>query len=52
MGLADKYFDLDLNADMMRTDLKQMGINIDAKYFNLEQVEQRIADKENKADRS
>ena len=35
MGLADKYFFLDLNADMMREDLKQMGIDIDAKYFDL-----------------
>jgi len=36
MGLAEKYFFLDLNADMMKEDLKQMGIRIDAKHFNYE----------------
>ena len=35
MGLADKYFFLDLNADMMKEDLKKMGIEIDAKHFDL-----------------
>lgn len=34
--LADKYFYLDLNADMMREDLKQMGFNIEAKHFDME----------------
>lgn len=34
--LAEKYFYLDLNADMMREDLKQMGLNIEAKHFNME----------------
>ncbi len=34
--LTDKYFYLDLNADMMREDLKQMGIHIDAKHFDMD----------------
>ena len=34
--LTDKYFYLDLNADMMKEDLRQMGIDIDAKHFNME----------------
>lgn len=50
MGLADKYFFLDLNADLMKEDLKGMGINIDAKHFNLEQTEKRMADQQNKVD--
>ena len=29
----EKYFELDLDADMMREDLQQMGINIEAKHF-------------------
>ena len=29
----DKYFELDLDADMMREDLNQMGIHIEAKHF-------------------
>ena len=29
----EKYFELDLDADMMRDDLKQMGIHIEAKYY-------------------
>ena len=40
--LADKYFFLDLNADMMREDLKQMGFNIEAKHFDMELTEQRM----------
>ena len=42
MGLADKYFNLDLNADMMREDLKQFGFNINARHFDLEREERRI----------
>jgi hypothetical protein len=42
MGLADKYFFLDLNADMMKQDLEEMGIKIDAKHFNLNQTEYRM----------
>ena len=29
----EKYFELDLDADMMRQDLKEMGIEIEAKYY-------------------
>ena len=29
----EKYFELDLDADMMRDDLKEMGIHIEAKHF-------------------
>jgi len=36
MGLEEKYFYLDLNADLMKDDLKQLGFKIDAKHFNLE----------------
>lgn len=43
MGLADKYFFLDLNADLMKEDLKQFGFKIDAKHFDLDQVEQRLS---------
>lgn len=38
-GLAEKYFFLDLNADMMRQDLEQMGISIEAKHFDMEKTE-------------
>ena len=31
----NKYYELDLNADMMRQDLAKVGIHIDAKYFDL-----------------
>jgi hypothetical protein len=41
--LSDKYFFLDLNADMMREDLKQMGINIEAKHFDMDLTERRMA---------
>jgi hypothetical protein len=37
--LADKYFFLDLNADMMRKDLADMGISIEAKHFDMEKTE-------------
>ncbi len=46
MGLVDKYFYLDLNADLMKEDLKQFGFQIDAKHFDLEQTEQRMSTKE------
>lgn len=36
LGLAEKYFFLDLNADMMENDLEQFGFKIKAKHFNLE----------------
>ena len=42
MGLADKYFFLDLNADLMKEDLEQLGFKINAKHFDLEQTEQRL----------
>lgn len=34
----DKYFELDLNADMMREDLAKMGIRIKAAHFDLAEV--------------
>lgn len=46
MGLADKYFFLDLNADMMKDDLAQLGLKIDAKHFNLEKTEARLLQQE------
>ena len=36
-----KYFDLDLDADMMREDLKQMGINVEAKFYDHEKAQER-----------
>lgn len=39
MGLVEKYFYLDLNADLMKKDLEQFGFKIDAKYFDLEMTE-------------
>ena len=33
MGMH-KYFELDLDADMMRNDLKEMGIEVEAKYYD------------------
>lgn len=41
-GLSEKYFFLDLNADMMRQDLEGMGITIDAKHFDMEKTEERL----------
>ena len=49
-GLTEKYFFLDLNADMMRDDLKGMGISIDAKHFDMEQTERRLAEKDIRSD--
>jgi hypothetical protein len=50
MGLAEKYFFLDLNADMMKQDLDEMGIKIDAKHFDLSQTEYRMSQQSAKAD--
>ena len=36
IGLAEKYFFLDLNADMMKEDLEEFGFKIKAKHFNQE----------------
>ena len=41
----DKYFDLDLDADMMRQDLKEMGIEVDAKYYDPEHAK-KLAEKQ------
>ena len=30
----DKYFELDLDANMMRQDLKEFGIDVEASYFD------------------
>ena len=51
-GLTEKYFFLDLNADLIREDLKGMGISIDAKHFDMEKTERRLAEQELKADSS
>ena len=37
-GLAEKYLQLDLNADLMRADLQKMGIEIKAKYFDYDEI--------------
>jgi hypothetical protein len=50
--LTEKYFFLDLNADLMREDLKGMGISIDAKHFDMEKTERRLAEQDLKADSS
>ena len=36
MGM-DQYFELDLDADMMKQDLGEMGIEIEARYFDSKQ---------------
>ena len=41
MGLTKKYFELDLNADMMREDLNKLGIKIDARHFNIDEAQQK-----------
>jgi len=41
MGLTQKYLDLDLNADMMREDLEEMGITVRARHFDLEKAQQK-----------
>ena len=33
-----KYFTLDLNADMMRRDLEQYGISIQARHFDMDKA--------------
>jgi len=43
MGLVDKYFFLDLNADLMKEDLANFGFKIDAKHFDLEKTEERLS---------
>jgi len=48
MGLTKKYFGLDLNADMMRADLENLGISITARHFNMEEIQAR-ADSEARA---
>lgn len=42
MGLCKKYFDLDLNADMMKQDLEGLGISIEARHFDLEKAQARV----------
>jgi hypothetical protein len=49
-GLGEKYFFLDLNADMMREDLAQMGIAIDAKHFDMAETERRVQEQEAKSE--
>ena len=34
----DKYFEFDLDADMMREDLKQMDIHVSGKYFDMKEA--------------
>ena len=31
----DKYFELDLDADMMRNDLKEFGIEVEGRFFDM-----------------
>ena len=51
MGLVEKYFFLDLNADLMKDDLEKYGFKIDAKHFDLNQTEERLNNQSsNKAD--
>ena len=42
LGLTENYLSLDLNADMMKKDLEEMGISIKAKHFNMEETQQRV----------
>lgn len=41
MGLTKKYFELDLNADMMREDLNRLGIKIDARHFDIDKAQEK-----------
>ena len=43
MGLTEKYFDLDLDAGMMKQDLENLGIRIKAKFFDKEEIENKLA---------
>ena len=40
----DKYYDLDLNASMMKKDLAEMGIRITANHFDMDATQKRIDD--------
>ena len=42
MGLAEKYFSLDLDADLMREDLLGIGVKIKGKYFDKELIEKQL----------
>ena len=44
----DKYFALDLNADMMKQDLAGMGIRISATHFNIDESQKRVNQAERK----
>ena len=44
----DKYFDLPYDADMMRKDLEEIGIKIKAKYYNKEEVQKHVDEKDDK----
>ena len=41
MGLTDKYFSLDLNAEMMKEDLSKIGIHINARHFDMDAAQAR-----------
>ncbi len=41
MGLVDKYFGLDLNADLMKLDLERLGISIKAEHFSMEEAQKQ-----------
>ena len=41
MGLAERYLTLDLNADMIRKDLSEIGIEIKGQYFDLEAAQEQ-----------
>ena len=49
MDLKKKYFILDLNADMMREDLEKLGISIQARHFDINEVKARADAQERKA---
>ena len=38
----DQYYTLDLNAEMMKKDLAEMGIRITAQHFDLDATQRRI----------
>ena len=39
----EKYFELDLNAEMMKKDLAELGIKIRAQHFDLAQAQEKAA---------
>ena len=44
----DRYYELDLNADMMKEDLAGLGIKINAAHFDANEAQKRVNEKNEK----